>query len=178
MTHHPLPAVLVAGALLALAGCGGSTQAQSPSAAHGSSGKLTVAKTSLGKVLVDPNGMTVYELTSDSSGHVSCTGQCLQYWPPVDPAAAPAKGAVTAKLASTANPGGGRILTVAGHPVYTFVKDKAPGDVTGEGVKSFGGTWYALSANGHPVKASGSPAAPASSGSSTSGSSHGGGYGY
>ena len=43
------------------------------------------------------------------------------------------------------------MLTVGGWPVYTYVQDTAPGDVTGEGITSFGGTWYAIGPNGQPV---------------------------
>ena len=61
-----------------------------------------------------------------------------------------------------------------GWPLYTFVKDKAPGDVAGEGVKTFGGTWYAVSPSGKPVIAPATTSPPTSS----SGSGGGGGYGY
>jgi hypothetical protein len=51
----------------------------------------------------------------------------------------------------TATPDGTAIATVAGHPVYTFSQDQQPGDVNGEGVAEFGGTWYAVSPTGQPV---------------------------
>ncbi len=48
------------------------------SAAGGAAG---VATTSLGPVLVDSKGFTVYMLTADAKGHSTCSAQCLQYWP-------------------------------------------------------------------------------------------------
>lgn len=60
------------------------------------------------------------------------------------------------------------MLTFHGHPLYTFVGDKSPGQTKGNGVSAFGGLW-------HEAPASGS-AAPA--GNSSSGAGGGGGYGY
>ena len=139
---------------------------------------MGVATTSLGPVLVDSKGFTVYLLTADTKGHSSCSAQCLQYWPlvpaPSGMSVPPVK-EVSAALASTKATSGASMLTAGGWPLYTFVKDKAPGDVTGEGVKTFGGTWYAVSPSGSPVTA---PAKSAPATTSSGGSGGGGGYGY
>jgi predicted lipoprotein with Yx(FWY)xxD motif len=133
-----------------------------------------VATTKLGPVLVDSKGMTVYLLTADTPGHSTCSVACLNFWPLVPaPAAA---GTSTVKAISTAlgtakATSGDSMMTAGGRPLYTFAKDKAPGDVAGEGVKAFGGTWYAVSPSGSAVTA------PAKSAPATTGSS-GGGYGY
>ncbi|MGZ4493086.1 MAG: COG4315 family predicted lipoprotein [Nocardioides sp.] len=165
--------------LLTLAACGGSggtgygaAGTPSPGAASAPSGGgavVRVASTSLGKVLVDAQGHTLYMLTADSPGHSTCNTQCLAYWPAVAPPASGGAAApgVSATLASTAVAGGGHTVTAGGRPLYTFITDTKPGDVTGEGVATFGGVWYAVSPAGQPVKS-----AP-SSGGSTSG---GGGY--
>jgi predicted lipoprotein with Yx(FWY)xxD motif len=176
--------LLGAAATLMLAtACGTSTTTSASSAATGApatapaaapGGVLAVATTSLGPVLVDGKGLTVYLLTSDSPGHSGCSAACLAYWPPVTgPAPASVKG-VTAPLSSTKATSGTSMVTAAGWPLYTFVKDSAPGDVAGEGVKSFGGTWYAVSPAGKAVTGP-AKAAPASTSSSSSG---GGAYGY
>jgi hypothetical protein len=89
------------------------------------------------------------------------------------PAPASVKG-VTASLSVTKATSGTSMVTAGGWPLYTFVKDSAPGDVTGEGVKSFGGTWYAVSPSGKAVTGP-AKAAPATT---SSGSSGGGAYGY
>ena len=174
--------------LVVLAACGStsSSVSSSKSSAPGSGmsgtapgGAVAVAKTSLGPVLVDGKGMTVYLLTADTKGHSTCSDQCLQYWPlvpaPAGTSLPPVQG-VTAALATTKATSGASMVTAGGWPLYTFVKDRAPGDVTGEGVKTFGGTWYAVSPSGAPVTAPATSApSPTSSGGSAGG---GGGYGY
>ena len=119
-------------------------------------GVLGVATTSLGPVLVDSKGLTVYLLASDTPGHSSCSVQCLAYWPLVPaPAgtAVPKVQGISAALSVTKAMSGASMVTAGGWPLYTFVKDKAPGDVTGEGVKAFGGTWHAVSPSGAAVTA-------------------------
>lgn len=128
--------------------------------AHG----FHVASTSLGRVVVDAQGRTVYLLTADGMNHATCDASCQQYWPPVP--AAHGSG-VTAKIATTALPGGGTTATVGGRPVYTYIGDHTAGDVTGEGVATFGGTWYALSPSGTPVTKA--PAGSSSSSPATQG---------
>jgi predicted lipoprotein with Yx(FWY)xxD motif len=162
------------GAVVALSSCGGgasngsSQSGGNPSASHssGSTDAIQVRHTSLGDVLVDSSGMTVYLLTSDRPSKSNCSTDCLNYWPPV---AAPKPGTklpgVVATVGRTHSAAGSSMATVGGWPLYTYVGDKAPGDVTGEGVHSYGGTWYAVSPSGQPVK-------PGASGSS------GGGGGY
>jgi predicted lipoprotein with Yx(FWY)xxD motif len=175
-----------AAATLVLSACGSSSSTTTTPAASGSAGSasggggLHLASTSLGKVLVDASGRTLYELSADGPDRSTCASDCLQFWPAVAPtghATGP-----TVKVASTATPGGPMTATVGGHPVYTFSQDHGPGDVNGEGLQEFGGTWYAVSATGAPVTSAGSAAS--SSSSSSSGSSqgsapaYGGGGGY
>jgi len=139
-----------------------------------SGGAAGVATTSLGPVLVDSKGFTVYMLTADTKGHSTCSAQCLQYWPLVPaPAGAdipPVQG-VSAALAPTKATSGASMLTAGGWPLYTFVKDKAPGQVAGEGVKTFGGTWYAVSPSGTPVMAPAKSAPATTTSSGVKGSS-------
>ena len=143
---------------------------RSPTNATTPGGVLGVATTSLGPVLVDSLGLTVYLLTADTPGHSSCSAQCLQYWPLVPAPAgtgAPSVPGISAALSVTKATSGASMLTAGGWPLYTFVTDKAAGDVAGQGVKTFGGTWYAVSPSGAPAAAS-----PATTG----GDSGGGGY--
>jgi predicted lipoprotein with Yx(FWY)xxD motif len=129
-----------------------------------SGGVVAVAKTSLGPVLVDSRGHTVYLLTADTPGHSTCSAPCLQYWPlvaaPSGTAISPVKG-VSAALTTTKSTSGATMVAAGGWPLYTFVQDQAPGDVTGEGVKSFGGTWYAVSPSGAPAKSAPATSSPA-----------------
>src|SRR5258708_14526519 len=45
-----------------------------------------------GKIMVDSNGMTVYEDENDKPGKPACTGGCLTAWPPVIAPASPTYG--------------------------------------------------------------------------------------
>jgi len=171
-----LPAlpVLLAAAAVTLTACGGGSSSSTAADGGGtttapaSSGTgLHTATTSLGKVLVDSKGMTLYVLSADGMNHSTCNSQCLQFWPAVAPGGS---GRLKATVGHTSTPDGTAIATVAGHPVYTFALDHAPGDVHGEGVNEFGGTWYAVSPTGQPVtKAGSAPSAPSSMSSSSGG---------
>jgi predicted lipoprotein with Yx(FWY)xxD motif len=68
---------------------------------------------------------------------------------------------VTGKLGIITRPDGTKQLTIDGRPVYTYLADKQPGDVNGQG---FGGLWYVIRPDGTMVK------------SQSSGGSGSGGY--
>jgi predicted lipoprotein with Yx(FWY)xxD motif len=172
MTVYLKVAALSIGAAFVLSSCGGgstgsaqsggTTKTTSPSTSAPSG--LHVGHTSLGNVLVDGKGMTVYMLTSDKPNKSNCSGQCLTYWPPVAAQKSGTKSpGVTAAVGSTKSTAGSLMATAAGWPLYTYISDKSPGQVTGEGIPSFGGVWYVLSPAGKPVKSKPS-AAPSSSG--------------
>lgn len=153
-----LPAATLAlGAALALAGCGSGSSSDTSGNAE-QSGSIHVSQTSLGKVLVDGDGMTVYLLTSDKPNQSNCNSTCLSAWPLVPASQGQHAKGVTAKVDHTAATSGTQIATVGGWPLYTYAQDAQPGDVTGEGIRSFGGVWYAVSPNGKPVKETSSPA--------------------
>src|SRR6185436_10395317 len=97
-------------------------------------GAVGVSTTSLGPVLVDSKGMTIYTLSVDTPGHSSCSVACLKFWPPVPAPAGnvPSVPGVSAPLSVTKATSGVSILTAGGLPLYTFALDKDPGDVNGE----------------------------------------------
>jgi predicted lipoprotein with Yx(FWY)xxD motif len=178
---NPAILALAAAPVLVLSACGGSSSstatatdtASTPAvSSHGSGSGIHVASTSLGKVLVDGSGRTLYLLTADSPGHSTCDASCVQYWPVVKPG--PAAKDVTATVGRTTTPGGAPIATAGGWPLYTFVQDQSPGEVTGEGMATFGGVWYAVSPSGQPVKQA--PTATPSSGDTKSAPAQG--YAY
>lgn len=93
-------------------------------------------------VLTNSKGMTLYWYKPDTASKVACTGGCAKNWPPL---AAPSGTLASANpvpgtLGTIANPAGGSMLTYNGHPLYTYIKDKKPGDVVGETV---GNVWFA-----------------------------------
>jgi predicted lipoprotein with Yx(FWY)xxD motif len=160
---------------LAVAACGtggGSTNASAappPTTAGGQPVTLGVTNTSLGKILVDSQGRTLYLFEGDSGTTSNCSGACASAWPPLraNGQTTVGSGANAALLGTTPRSDGGPQVTYNGHPVYNFMEDQKPGDTNGEGVNAFGALWYALSPNGNLV----TPPVPSSSGS-------GGGGGY
>jgi sulfocyanin len=51
---------------------------------------------------------------------------------------------ITGQFGVAMRTGGTQQLTFDGAPLYTFVKDKKPGDVTGHGLYALGGYWWAV----------------------------------
>lgn len=101
---------------------------------------IDAAETSLGLILVDGDGLTVYMLTSDTAEQSTCTGGCAQNWPPVLVVGEVIPGAgLDPALIGTLDRGEEVIqVTYAGWPLYRFAGDDAPGDVAGQGR---GGVW-------------------------------------
>lgn len=145
------------------------THSSQPSVASstGAGTAVTVSAhaSALGTVLADAQGRTLYVLTSDQPGHPACTGACLKIWPPVMAASSSVRGGsgVKAHLGVAALATGGQQVTVGGKPLYTFAGDAGAGQTKGQGIKSFGGTWYAVSTTGAMVtnSSSGAPSSPA-----------------
>jgi predicted lipoprotein with Yx(FWY)xxD motif len=159
----------VALALLALAGCGsssyggGSAAATSSSSAATSNADLKTADTSLGKVVVNADGRTVYVFDKDTSGSgaSACSGNCLAKWPPVQAASGkPTGSGVTGELGTIKRDDGTEQVTLAGMPLYLYVGDSHPGDVTGQAV---GGIWWAVSPSGTKITAAAASSSSAGS---------------
>ncbi|KOG34138.1 SCO0930 family lipoprotein [Streptomyces resistomycificus] len=108
----------------------------------------------LGEIVVDKNGMTVYRFMKDEAWPKpvsNCNGACLEKWPAVAPVATNDTKDVQKKgLMSFTRSDGVKQMTVNCSPIYTFAGDKEAGDTNGQGV---GGTWYAVAPDGKPVGA-------------------------
>jgi len=118
----------------------------------GRTGRLRT--TTLGKVLVDARGRTLYLFEKDKRGMSACYGGCATYWPPLLSSAKPRPGSgVRASLLGvTRRKDGKRQATYAGHPLYAFVSDTKVGQTTGEGLKSFGAAWDVVAPSGRAVE--------------------------
>ncbi len=129
---------------------GGGSTASKPTSGKGS---VTLASTKLGKVLVDGNGRTLYLFGADKGTMSKCDGACASEWPPLTTSGKPTAGAgvAAAKLGTAKRADGTTGVTYAGHPLYTFAGDGAPGQTAGEGLTDYGAPWYALSAAGKTV---------------------------
>ena len=135
--------------------------------------RVDLRKTPLGSVLVDGRGRTLYLFEKDRNGVSACDTACLRYWPALTSRGMPRAGSgVHQSLLRVTAPRNGRSQVIyAGHPLYTFVGDKRPGQTTGEDLTNFGGGWYALAASGRKIER-----APSSNGSVGGYSSGGGGW--
>jgi predicted lipoprotein with Yx(FWY)xxD motif len=159
---------LITAALLAVlglvaAGCGGSSASSMPKsgvagAQHSTSSVVVKTRKikGLGVVLVNAKGRTLYTFAPDQRRHVTCTGQCARYWPPLKlkgSSTAKAGGAVKAKLlGSDRNPAGGRVATYDKWPLYTYLGDSGAGQANGQNTKLNGVKWYVISPSGKVVK--------------------------
>jgi len=117
---------------------------------------VTIARTSLGSVLVDARGRTLYLFEKDRHGRSACYGGCAAYWPPFLSAGTPraGRGVRASLLGLSRRTDGKRQVTYAGHPLYTFVGDTRAGETTGEGLTDFGAAWYAVAPSGRAIKRS------------------------
>lgn len=89
-------------------------------------------------MLVDSKGMTVYTYDDDTATKSDCTGKCAVNWPPVivtDSKTMPPDYSVITR------DDGKKQLAYKGKPLYTFIKDKKPGDKVGDKVK---GEWHVV----------------------------------
>jgi len=165
-----------AGALGAVAaGCSSSTTSSSSATSSpptSSSGATTVktASTSLGQILVDGAGRTLYLYKPDTSTTPTCTGSCASTWPADTTSGKPQESGLTASMLSTTTRPDNHAtqVTYDGHPLYYFSGDAKAGDVNGQGTM---GIWYVVSPSGSAITTTSSTTpAPSTSG--------GGGYGY
>jgi predicted lipoprotein with Yx(FWY)xxD motif len=125
----------------------------------------------LGRVLVDGDKRTVYVLTSASQKNVPCTSSngCTNVWPTLPLASATSvpragSGIHAAMLSTTRLSDGKTYPTYNGWIMYEYAGDTGPGQANGQGITSFGGTWYVISPSGNLIE------------TTPSGSSSGGGY--
>ena len=116
-----------------------------------------VRHTSLGRVIVDSKGRTLYLFEKDTSRRSACSGQCAQYWPPLLTHGAPVArtGVKQSLLGKIRRADGTQQVTYAGHPLYLYVGDSKPGQTNGEGSQEFGAGWDVLSASGKKIEGDG-----------------------
>jgi predicted lipoprotein with Yx(FWY)xxD motif len=111
---------------------------------------VAVAKSPLGRILVDSKGITVYDFVQDKGAKSTCYGACAALWPPLITKGKPVAGiGVRASLLGTTTRSDGKLeVTYNGHPLYYFVTDRKPGQTTGQGLNQFGAPWWVISPAG------------------------------
>ncbi len=165
---------LVLGAVAAVVACGsaslsaavssGQSQPAGASSPASSPPGITVSAKSVpgvGTVLVNGKGQTLYMLTSEKGGKITCTDDngCTKVWPDTElpkgvTAATVGSGIQASLLGTVKNSAGDLYVTYDGWPLYTYAGDSGPGQANGEAITGFGGTWYVLSTSGSPVTSS------------------------
>jgi predicted lipoprotein with Yx(FWY)xxD motif len=120
---------------------------------------ITVAtgRSSLGRIIVDGRGRTLYLFEKDKRSRSACYGTCATFWPPLLTAGKPSavRGAKASLLGRTRRRDGTLQVTYAGHPLYRFLEDTGPGQTKGEGSQAFGAGWDVLSAAGKKIERGG-----------------------
>jgi predicted lipoprotein with Yx(FWY)xxD motif len=155
--HRWIPAAILAAVVaaiaallvLSLSGSSTSTKPAGPS--------VSVRRSSLGRILVDSRGLTLYTYGHDKRNVSFCSDACARVWPPATVAGRPtaASGVSHARLKTIRRSDHGTQLVYSGHPLYGFSEDTRPGQMGGEG---FLGVWFAISPTGRPVKEPGARA--------------------
>ncbi len=107
-----------------------------------------------GKILVTSSGRTLYILSVDPPGASNCIGSSAIVWPAL------IAGGKTIKAGPGVNPSlvssfkrtdGVKQVLYNKHALYTFEQDTGPGMLSGQGVTTYGGVWWVISATGKPV---------------------------
>ena len=124
--------------------------------AAGAPAKVSVRTTSLGMILVNGRGHTLYAFTRDTRNQDRCvtTAGCTSIWPLLTSAGRPraGTGVAASKLSTIRLSNGSHQVTYAGHPLYTYSGDSSAGETDYVGVSQFGGTWLAVTAAGRTLR--------------------------
>jgi predicted lipoprotein with Yx(FWY)xxD motif len=160
-------AAMVMVAALVFAGCGDDSDSDSAGTTGGTTGgggtttsapasattalataDVSVGESSLGEILVDADGLSLYVFMNDTAGTSTCVDACAQAWPPlIATSVSVADDLAAADFSLVARPDGTQQLAVKGMPLYGFAGDNAPGDTSGQGQN---GVWYVVSPDGTP----------------------------
>jgi predicted lipoprotein with Yx(FWY)xxD motif len=134
-------------------GVGAQAASSAPSSTSAPSRTVDLATSSLGTILVDSQGRTLYLWQADTGAKSACTGACAAAWPPLVTTGKPTAGSgVTSSLLGTVRRANGTDqVTYHGHPLYRFEGDTASRQTNGQGSTGFGAPWYVLSPRGNPL---------------------------
>jgi predicted lipoprotein with Yx(FWY)xxD motif len=118
--------------------------------APSSHASVAARESAYGKILFDGRGFVLYAFTRDAHGRSACSGACAKAWPPYLVKARPRAGAgiVARRLGTTRRADGSLQATYAGHPLYYYVGDRAPGQILCQNVLEYGGIWRVVRPSG------------------------------
>ena len=150
-----LLAAIAVAVMLASSSAAASTRSAPRASAAGVSTTIRTRHTRVGTILVSPSGETLYAFSRDSRNHNACASMrgCLSVWPITAVHGTLRAGSgVNHSLLGSIQVGRSRQVTYAGHPLYGYVGNSGPGDVSYVGASSFGGRWPAVSPSGRLVR--------------------------
>jgi predicted lipoprotein with Yx(FWY)xxD motif len=158
-----VPAAVMLAALLGACNSDDSDDSQNAGGAELGVTVSVAQDETLGEILVDSSGAALYTSEQETNGTIACQDGCADQWRPltVDSGQEPtASDEVTATLSTMDRSDGTTQVTLNGVPLYTFQLDRAPGEVTGDGLSDdFDGTtftWHVA----RPDGTTGEPAPP------------------
>lgn len=145
-TRRFAPLLLASLLVAALIPLVASAQAQAHSAA------AAPVKVAPAKILVTDKGLTLYTFSPDKPNKSTCYKTCAKFWPPLlvpagakPPASLPG---VPGTFGVAMRTDGTHQLTYDGAPLYRFLFDKKPGQMSGQGSTASGGYWWVVVAGG------------------------------
>ena len=125
---------------------------EEPSASAGAV-ELKLGESSLGQIITDGAGKTLYMFQPDEAGTPTCYDDCATAWPPLladDPASVTVgTGLDASKLTVVPRTDGGSQLKYGAWTLYYFANDAAAGDTNGQGLND---VWWVIGADGEPIK--------------------------
>ena len=125
------------------------SEAPSESASAAAGEEIKLADSSLGQIIVDAEGKTLYMFTPDEAGTPTCYDQCATAWPPLTGEVTAGAGLDASKLTLVDRTDGTKQVNYGNWPLYYFANDAAAGDVNGQGLND---KWYVVGADGEPIK--------------------------
>ena len=159
--------------VLGVAGCGGDDTGASATTTPATTSTVTTASETVarparnrrgkavkvmnsryGRMLFDARGRAIYLFTREPGTKSRCYGECAVAWPPVFTRGKPrARTGVDADLlGTTRRRDGRRQVTYNGHPLYYYVTDTKPGQITCQDIAEFGGTWLVVDPQGNAIQ--------------------------
>lgn len=174
MTRAPLALLLLVALAILITGCGdaddegpgpgayGLPDKEKPASEEGSEKpKKRLVRASIWRAnsediekgIFEFDGFTLYRFDKDKGSKPTCYGACAKRWPPLLTDLKPnGVDVLRSKLGTTKRRDGTLQVTYFGYPLYTYTGDKITGEVNGNGVEAFGGTWHALHASGQDAE--------------------------
>jgi predicted lipoprotein with Yx(FWY)xxD motif len=120
----------------------------------GRAGTIVQAQTSsLGRLLTDGHGRTLYLFEADEPNVSKLSAAGLSIWPPFPATGKPQaeSGALAARIGTITGANGKAQVTYDSHPLYYYVGDTKSGQTRGQGLKQFGAEWYVLAPSGNKI---------------------------